>query len=70
MEDLLESLPDLKELCLIYILTKSTKFLRGTTIDVSKIPPGFMPQIAFYFFNVESIRGLTSTFVGICSATS
>ena len=31
--------------------------------------PGFMLQIDFAFFNVESIRGFTSTFVAICSAT-
>ena len=29
-----------------------------------------MLQMDFSFFNVESIRGFTSTFVDICSATS
>ena len=29
-----------------------------------------MLQIDFAFFNVESIRGFTSTFLAICSATS
>ena len=29
-----------------------------------------MPQMDFEFFNVESIRGFTSNFVAICSATS
>ena len=31
---------------------------------------GFMLHMDFTFFNVESIRGFTSTFVAICSATS
>ena len=33
-------------------------------------PPGFILQMDFAFFNVESIRGFISTFVAICSATS
>ena len=43
---------------------------RGPTTDVSKFAPGFMLQLDFAFFNVESIRGFNSTFVAICSATS
>ena len=34
------------------------------------MPHGFMLQMYFAFFNIESIRGFTSTFVAICSATS
>ena len=34
------------------------------------LTPEFMLQMDFAFFNVESIRGFTSTFVAICSATS
>ena len=52
------------------MMTKATKIPRGSTTDVSKISPGFMLQMDFSFFNVESIRGFTSTFVAICSATS
>ena len=35
-----------------------------------KIPPWFMLQLVFVFFNVEIIRGFTLTFVAICSDTS
>ena len=65
-----ENLPDLEEPCPICLLTKATKISRGPTTDVSKFDPGFMLQMDFAFFNVESIRGFTSTFVAICSATS
>ena len=51
-------------------MTKATKIPRGPTDDVSKFAPGFMLHINFSFFNVKSIRELTSTFVAICSATS
>ena len=34
------------------------------------LPLGFMIQMDFAFFNVESIRGFASTFVAIFSATS
>ena len=51
-------------------MTKAIKISIGTTINVSKISPGFMLQIYFACFDVGSIRGLTSTFVAICSSTS
>ena len=51
-------------------MTKTTKIPRGPTTDVSKFAPGFMLQMDFAFFSVESICGFTSTFVDICSATS
>ena len=51
-------------------MTKATKIPRGPTTDVSKFVPGFMLQMDFAFFNVESICGFTSTFLAICSATS
>ena len=70
MEGLPEILPELEEPCPIYIFTKATKISRGPTTDVSKFAPGFMLQMDFAFFNVESIRGFTSTLVAICSATS
>ena len=63
-------IPELEEPCPICILTKANKTPRVPTTDVSKISPGFMLQIDFAFFNVESIRGFTSTFVAIWSATS
>ena len=69
-EGIPENLPELEEPCPICLLTKSTKTSRGPTTDVSKISTGFMLQMDFAFFNVESIRGFTSTFVAICSATS
>ena len=70
MEGLPENLPELEEPCPICLLTKETKISRGPTTDVSKFVPGFMLQMDFSFFNVESIRGFTSTFVAICSANS
>ena len=48
----------------------ATKITRGSTTYASKFSPGFMLQMDFAFFNVESIRGFASTFVAICSATS
>ena len=51
-------------------MTKITKITRGPTTYVSKWPPGFMLQMNFSFFNVETIHGFTSIFVAICSATS
>ena len=69
MEGLLENLPDLEEPCTIYLLAKATKPPRGPTTYVSKMSPGFMLQMDFALFNVESIREFTSTFVTICSAT-
>ena len=51
-------------------MTKVTNIPRGPTTDVSKFSPGFMLQMDFSFFNVESIREFTSTFVAIYSATS
>ena len=70
MEGLQENIPDLEEPCPICLLTKETKITRGPTTDVSKISPGFMLHMDFSFFNVESIRVFTSTFVAICYATS
>ena len=70
MEGLPENIPELEDPCPICLLTKATKISRGPTTDVSKYAPGLMLQIDFAFFNVESIRGFTSTFVAICSATS
>ena len=70
MEGLPETIPELEDPCPIYLLTKATKIPRGPTTDASKFAPGFMIQMDFAFFNVESIRGFTSTFVAICSATS
>ena len=54
----------------IFLLTKETRIPRGPTIGVSKSTPGFMLQTDFVFFNVESIRGFTPTFVNIYSSTS
>ena len=70
MEGLPENFPELEEPCPICLLTKETKISRGPTTDVSKFTPGFMLQMNCVFFNVESIRWFTSTFVAICSATS
>ena len=70
MEGLPENLHKLEEPCPVCLLTKATKIPRGTTTDVSKFAPGFMLQMDFAFFNVESIRGFTSTFVAIFSASS
>ena len=70
MEGLPENLPELEEPYPICILTKATEISKGPTTDVSKFSPGFMLQMDFAFFNVESIHGFTSTFVAICYATS
>ena len=70
MDGLPENLPELEEPCPICILTKATKISRVPTTDVSKFAPGFMLQMDFSFFNLESIHGFTSTFVAIYSATS
>ena len=70
MEVLPENLPELEEPCPICLLTKAIKISRRITTDVSKFAPRFMLQMNFAFFNAESIRGFTSTFVAICSATS
>ena len=43
---------------------------RNTPTDVPKFVPGFMLQMDFAFFNVESICEFTSNFVAICSANS
>ena len=59
MDGLPENLPELEEPCTIYLLTKATKISRGPTTDVSKCFPGFMLQMNFAFFNVESIRRFT-----------
>ena len=70
MEFLPTNLPDLEYPCPICLLTKATKMPRGTTIDVSKISPGFMLHMDLSFFNVEIICVLTSSFAAMCSATS
>ena len=70
MEGLSENIPDLDGPCLICMLIKATKLPRGPTTDVSKFCPGFMLQMDFAFFNVESIHRLTSNFVAIYSTTS
>ena len=70
MEVLPENLPDLEEPCHICLFTKSTKITRVPTIGVLKISPGFMLQMDFAFFNIESIHGFTSTFLDICSYNS
>ena len=70
MKILPANLPDLEETFPICQLTKATKFPRGPTTYISKLAPGFMLHMYFVFFNVEIIRGFTSTFVGICSYTS
>ena len=70
LEGLPENLPELEEPCPICLSTNATKITRGPTTDVSKFTPGFMLQMDLAFFNVESIRGFTSTFVAICSSTS
>ena len=69
MEGLQENIPELEEPCHICLLTKATKIPRGPTTDVSKFAPVFMLQMDFSFFNVESIRGFTSTFVAILYVT-
>ena len=51
-------------------MTKATRINRGPTTGISNIFPGFMLQMYFAFFNVEIIRGFTSTFVAIRSSTS
>ena len=65
-----KNLPELEYTCSICILTKSTKITIVPTTDVSNPPPGFMLQMEFAFFNVESIHVFISTFVAICSDTS
>ena len=69
MEGLPENIPEMEEPCFIYFLTKATKITRGPENYVSKFPPGFMLQMEFALFNVESIPGFTFTFVALCSAT-
>ena len=70
LEGIPEHLSELEEPFPICLLTKATKIPRGPTTDVSKFAPGFMLQMYFSFFNVESIRGFTSSFVAIFSATA
>ena len=65
-----ENIPDLEETLPIFLSTKANKIPKGTAIDVLIYPPGFMLQIDFSFFNVESIRGFNSTFLAICSTNS
>ena len=57
MEGLPENLLELEEPRPICLLTKATKIPRSPTTDVSKFAPGFMLQMDFAFFNVESICG-------------
>ena len=70
MEGLAENLPYFEKPCPIFLLTKATKIPRGTTIDVSKFAPGFILQMGFLLFNIESICVFTTNFLYICSATS
>ena len=56
--------------CHISLWTKATKLPRFPKTDVSKISRWFMIQMGFSFFNVESIRGFTSTLVVLWSSTS
>ena len=70
MEGLQKITSDLEEAFPVYLLAKETKITRGPTTDVLKFAPGFMLQMDFASFNVENIRGFTSTSVDICSATS
>ena len=70
MEGLPENLLDLEYPCPIFLLTKETKIPIGPKTDVMNSPPEFMLQMYSAFFNVKRIRGFTSTFVAICSATS
>ena len=70
MEGLQKDIPDLEDNCPIFLLSKATKNSRGPTTDVSKFSPGFMIQMYFSFFDVESIRVFTSTFVDICYTNS
>ena len=65
MEGIPENLPELEKPCPICLLTKATKISRGPTTDVSEFASGFMLQMDPAFFNVERIRGFTSTFVAI-----
>ena len=70
IESIPQNIPYLEEPCPICLMTKSNRIPRDPTTDVSKFPHGFMLQMNFSFFNVESISGFTSAFVAICSATS
>ena len=65
-----KNIPDLEEPWPIFLLTKATKITRGLVIYVSNSPPGFVLQTDLPFYNVQSIRLFTSTFVAICSDTS
>ena len=51
-----KNLPDLEEPCPICVLIKATKINIVPTIDVSECFDGFMLQMDFAFFNIESIR--------------
>ena len=70
MKDLPTNIPDLEEPCLIFLFTKATGIPRGPITDVSNFDPGFMLQMNFEFFTIESICGFTSIFAAICYATS
>ena len=65
-----KNLPDLEDTRPNFFLNKETNIHRGPTIYVSKLTPGLMIQMDYAFLNLESIRGFSSTFVDICSATS
>ena len=71
---LMEGLPtnthDLEEPFPIFLLTKATTTTRGPKMYASNFLLGFMIQMDFVFFNDESIREFTLTFVAICSANS
>ena len=65
-----QNLPDMEEPLPIWILTKAEKFPEIQPLMSKTPPPGFTIQMDFAIFNVESIRGFTSNFLAICSATS
>ena len=69
MESIPTNIPDLEDSCPFCLLTKATKPPIVPTIYVFKVYPGFMLQMDFTFFNVESIREFTSTFVATCYST-
>ena len=70
MKGIPENIPDLEEPFLICLLIKAAKIPRGLTTDVSKFVYGFMLQMDFSCFYVESIREFTSSFVTVYYATT
>ena len=64
-----KNIPDLEVPFPTFLLIKETKIPIGLTIDVSKFTTEFMLHMDLAFFNVERIRGFTSNFLAISSAT-